>query len=543
MKHVKKLASLLLAMVMVLAMSTAAFAANVTLPTDDLLKNHTFVAYQIFTGDEANGTLSNVKWGNGIESAAFLNDLKSSTDEDLKILDTSKDAEPGTKVNAFAKCTTAADVADVLGKNNSNDALAKAFARIAFDHKKGPGITLSSGDNTLSDGYYLIVDTTDVSGDQDKVQNAALLQVVGDDVTIGVKTDKPTLDKQIKHNETNTWGVVGDNQIGDTVEFRTITTVPNTTYYETYTYTITDTMSAGLTSNVKTAGDLKILVNDDETKQLSTDYYRVDVDSKNSNKFKLTIDIKKAVADGKMKAGDKLYTNYSGVLNENAEIYSNGKEDNKACLIYSNEPNGDGTGKTPEKVVYDWTFKMGINKVDSKGKELTGAKFVLSEKGGLNIADLELNADGVPANTTDLIALIANSDGTYTVAPAGYTGNTTYVIDAGNTTIKGLDDETDYYLYETKAPAGYNLRTTPVKFRIAAEYRTDGSALKENYPTVTVDSGTPTTTLSADVVNQAGSTLPETGGMGTTLFYIIGSLMVAVAAVLLIVKRRMSVER
>lgn len=152
------------------------------------------------------------------------------------------------------ECKTAADVADVLSKNSTDDALARAVAEIAFENKSEIKTPLSVGENTLEAGYYLIVDTTDVSG-ENKVQNAALLQVVGDVVQINVKTDRPTLDKQIKHNETGSWGVVGDNQIGDTVEFRTITTVPDTTYYTAYTYTITDTMSEGLTSNVKTAGD------------------------------------------------------------------------------------------------------------------------------------------------------------------------------------------------------------------------------------------------------------------------------------------------
>lgn len=538
MKHAKKLASLLLALVMVLAMSTTAFAANVTLPQGDLLKDHTFVAYQIFTGNEVNGVLSDVEWGNGINSENFLAALKA----DPTYSSFFSDNAATTDVDE--ECKTADDVANVLGENNTNTGLANAVARIAFKYTTGDGISLSGGENALVDGYYLIVDTTDVSGDKDAVKNTALLQVVGD-ITIAVKTDKPTLDKQIKHNDDGSWGVVGDNQIGDTVEFRTITTVPDTTHYTNYTYTITDTMSAGLTSNVKGKSDIEIKVNDENNTGTVLDkkYYSVEIDNSNSNTFNLTIDILEAVKDGAMKANDKLYTYYSGVLNEAAKIYNESNQTNTAYLTYSNEPNGTGTGKTEEKIVYDWTFKMGVNKVKKDGSALEGAKFVLSKKGALDIKNLNLDNEGIPAATDDLIALIDNSDGTYTVAPTGYEGTSTYVINAGNVTIKGLDDATDYYLYETKAPAGYNLLTSPVKFKITAAYNTDGSALAENNPTVVVGTGEASSTLSTDVVNQAGSTLPETGGMGTTLFYIIGGLMVVGAAVLLIVKKRMSDEK
>ena len=247
-----------------------------------------------------------------------------------------------------------------------------------------------------------------------------------------------------------------------------------------------------------------------------------------------------------MRAGDSLYTYYSGVLNENAKIYDNGKEENTAYLTYSNEPNGSGTGKTPEEKVYDWTFKMGIHKVtknaDGTDKSLTGAKFVLSENSGLEVKNMGLQ-DGVPQNTDGLIALIANSDGTYTVPPAGYVGELTYVIEAGSATINGLDDATDYYLYETKAPDGYNLLSEPVKFTITAAYTEDGSALSDGKPTVVVGTEASSATLSASIVNKAGSNLPETGGTGTPLFYIVGGILVIGAAVLLITRKRMNSEK
>lgn len=210
---------------------------------------------------------------------------------------------------------------------------------------------------------------------------------------------------------------------------------------------------------------------------------------------------------------------------------------NVAYLEYSNNPHVDTEkGKTPEKKVYDWTFKMGINKVNENGGQLTGAKFALSKNGTLKVADMNCNDEGIPAVTTGLIAMVKISDGEYRVAVDGDT-NVVYVVDAGNPVIKGLDDAVDYYLYETKAPAGYNLLSEPVHFKISAAYNEDGS----NYTdvTVTVGAAAASNTLSANVVNKSGSTLPETGGIGTTIFYVLGSLLVVGAGVVLITRKRM----
>ena len=152
------------------------------------------------------------------------------------------------------------------------------------------------------------------------------MKVVGN-MTATPKGDKPSLDKQIKHNESGEWGVVGDNQIGDTVEFRTITKVPDTAGYTKYDYIIHDTMSAGLTSNVTSSADVTIKVND--TTVLTTEYYIV---TATGNSFSATVDILQAIADGKMNANDQLYTYYTGVLNTDAKVYDEGKQDNVAYL-------------------------------------------------------------------------------------------------------------------------------------------------------------------------------------------------------------------
>ena len=505
MKYMKKLMALLAALTLALAMAVPAFAEAAATTTYTItIKNGTgtYAAYQIFKGDLHEGTLSNIQWGDNVTDAG--------------------QAEFGD--------------AAVKAKTLTGETEAKAFAVEVAPYLGGTASTVtvdSNGTGTitgLAAGYYLIKNTT---VGKDEVYTDYILRVV-ENVSVTPKSDKPTLDKQIKHNETGAWGVVGDNQIGDTVEFRTITTVPDVSGYSKYEYVIHDEMSAELTSNVKTKDDVTIKVND--TTELENTYYTVTVDTANANKFTVTIDVLKAIQDGKMAAENELYTYYTGILNENAAVYDVGKQNNKAYLEYSNNPHDkDSKTETPKKVVYDWTFKMEVNKVDgADNKDLSGAKFVLSKTNGLDLGAID--DDGKPAKTENLINLIQNSDGSYTVAPADYTG--TYVMTAGKITIKGLDDATEYYLYETKAPAGYNRLTDAVKFKITADY--DGTGENCTSVTTKVNEDDPKASLSITVKNNKGASLPSTGGIGTTLFYVIGGGLMAVAAVLLVAKKRMN---
>ena len=511
MNKLRKLTCLLLALVMVFALAATASAADAyTITIKNEKTGHTYEAYQVFAGDlaEKNGDkiLSNIVWGSGVTEAGKT--------------------ALGDAAEKAASLKTETD--------------AKAFAKEVAPYLQAPTVstegTGSYSISGLSAGYYLVKDKDNTLSNQDDFYTAYIMEVVGN-VNAAPKGDKPTLDKQIKHNDDGSWGVVGDNQIGDTVEFRTISTVPDTAGYETYTYWICDTMSAGLTSNVKVSSDVTIKVNDQGT-PLSEAYYTV---TANGNTFTIDVDILKAVADNVITTNDKLYAYYTGVLNENAKVYDDGKQDNAAHLEYSNNPNDDGKGKTPDEKVYDWTFKMGINKVDKSNTALTGAKFVLSKSGTIKVTDLACDDNGVPTVTTGLIGLVKTGEGAYRIALAGET-DIVYAIEAGSPVIKGLDDSVNYYLYETKSPAGYNLLSEPVSFRIAAEYNTDGSALSADKPTVTIGNGEPSRTLSTNVVNQSGAELPSTGGMGTTLFYVLGTVLVVGAGVLLVTKKRMRSE-
>lgn len=514
----KRIFTLVLALTMVLALNVTAFAAGpYTITINNPEPGHTYEAYQIFAGDletvDGKTVLTNITWGNGVNA----------------------DEAQATFKDAAAKA------AELTTEEKARD-FAAFLAAPQFDYLTNPSeSTAGAGTYTIANlepGYYLIKDKDDTLAGTDAFYTLYMMKVVGN-VNAAPKGGKPTLDKQIKHNETGQWGVVGDHQIGDTVEFRTITTIHHLdgfgNHYKPgrYTYVIHDVMSDGVTSNVKNKSDVTIKVNDNEV--LPEEYYTVTPDG---NGFRLQIDINSVLMyNPAVNTGDTLYTYYSGVLNADAKVYDQGKQDNVAYLewsnnVYNQQPE---TGKSAEKKVYVWTFRMGINKVNANGDPLTGAKFALSKSGTLQVADMNCDANGVPAVTTDLIGMVKVSEGEYRVATAGDT-NVVYVVDAGNAVIKGLDD-IDYYLYETKAPTGHNLLTEPVKFNISAAYNEDGS----NYTgvTVTVDDGAPSNALSANVVNKSGSTLPETGGVGTTIFYALGGLLVVGAGVILITRKRM----
>lgn len=505
MKRVKRVLALLAAFALVLAMAVPAFAEEAKYTITIKNSVGTYEAYQIFKGDLEKNVLSNIEWGTGVTEAGK---------------------------NAF-EGKTAAQVAKTL---ENNETAAKVFAT---EISKYLGTVAGEGTDEitgLSAGYYLIKNES-VNGNE--AYTDFILEVVKD-VEITPKGQKPTLDKQIKHNESGQWGDVGDNQIGDTVEFRTITTVPNTTGYTKYDYTIYDEMSTGLTSNVKDVSGVTIKINNGV--ELESSYYTVTVDSANANKFSVKVDILKAITDGKIEAGNSLYTYYTGVLNKDAKVYDEGKQQNTAYLQYSNNPH-DNTSKseTPKVTVYDWTFKMNVQKVDGANadKELAGAKFVLSKNGAVGLGAIDEN--GTPAETGNLIKLVYDStDSTYRVATAN-DATTTYVMTAGNITIKGLDDAEDYYLYETKAPAGYNRLTEPVKFRINATYTSADSC--PDVLTKVGDAAEAATGLKVRVENNAGTTLPSTGGMGTTVFYVVGGGLMAVAVVLLVTKKRMENKR
>lgn len=228
MKRIKKLASLMLAAILVLAMGIQVMAnevpVTITLPEDALLDGHEFTAYQIFTGTQANveDQLASVEWASEINAKDFLAELNG--------------------LEAFKDCTTARDVAEALA---TNTALAEQVAQIAYKHVQGVGRKLQAGANSMPAGYYLIVDTTKDVG-ENGVYNAALLQATKN-VEVKVKTDKPSLDKKITENGKPV--DFNNGAIGQVVNYELTSKVPDMSHYVNYKYVVTDVMSKGLTLN------------------------------------------------------------------------------------------------------------------------------------------------------------------------------------------------------------------------------------------------------------------------------------------------------
>ena len=477
MKTMKKVLAMLVSMVMVLAFCVTGVAANVE------LTQHTFAAYQIFKGDLTEGNkLSNVTWGDGVQGEKLLTELK--------------------KQAAFATCASAADVAKVLETYNTDNTKANAFAKTVAAHVTDMKTTGTGKVNLPAAGYYLIVDTTATTGTYD-AKNLSLLKVNGaGEVTPTKKTDKPTLEKKVKDINDSTgeetgWQDSADYDIGDKIPYKLTATMGDLSNYDHYYLNFHDTM----THLTLVEGSVEVKVGE---KPLAKDQYTVTWDADSKTMDVAIMDVKAHGATN----GTKVTVTYNATLDADAVLGSTGNP-NTADLEYSNNPNntGDGTtkpndtGKTPEDKNIVFTYKVTVNKVKENQQPLKGAEFELSKKAkdGSWISKGKLAGTGDDQNVFEW---------------------------------KGLDDG-DYKIVETKTPSGYNT-IDPIEFKITAEH--DTTADKPELKTLSGGD-----VFTGDVTTGAVSaTLPETGGIGTTVFYVIGGMLMAAAAVLLITKKRMN---
>lgn len=502
MKRMKKLASLLLAMVMVLSMTITAFADEKTysITINNSAEGHTYEAYQIFTGDLSGTTLSNIVWGSGVSEAGktALGDAAAKA-ETLK-----KEAD----AKAFAK-TVAPYLTTVAGSANTVT----------------DGKYVISG---LAAGYYLVKDQDGSLTDDNDSYTEYIVKVVSN-TTATPKSDVPTVEKKVKDINDSTddvmteWQDSADHDIGDSVPFQLKATLANNvSSYTTYKVVFHDTQSKGLTYN----NDAKVYIDGKETKG-----FTVTATKNADGTTTLTVscdDVKALGAEN----SSVITVEYTATLNENAVLGSAGNP-NEVYLEYSNNPNksesgNNETGNTPKDVVIVFTYKTIINKVTKNpdyDPEEEGSKEYIPLSG----AEFTLEKYNNETKEWEAITVVKNDEGT-------------------TFTFSGLDDG-NYRLTETKTPAGYN-SIDPIEFTVTAEHNvlSDNPALTSlsgNVTTgeLTFTSNTTEGSLSADVVNKAGSTLPETGGMGTTIFYVIGAILVIGAGVVLITRKRMSASK
>lgn len=519
MKLMKTALSLLLAVVMTMTMTMTAFAE----PAD--LSNHTYKAYQIFDGKQAEGSaeLGQITWGSGIDEVAFLQALKD-------------DASLGT---TFDACTSAAEVAEVLGTFSDGSNVALKFAEIAYDHVEGDGIPVVNGQTSLAAGYYLVVDVTEFDEDEtDTVYNLALLQLTNKETfEIKSKTDIPSVDKEVldevedaETGSTDGWGETADHAINENFQFRLTATLPkeiNFAAYDEYKVEFVDTMSVGITfvsiDSVIVDG-VPVLVNGAYLYDVTTN---ATAGMEGPKTWTITFPDLKEVTGVDLSNGATIEVVYTAYLNESAKVnHESGTTTNKngVYLRYSNNPNTGGEGKTEEDFVWVFTYDVKNTKYSEK-KDLAN---VLAGAGFRLYTDAALNNEVALTWDANLNAYRPIKDGETA------TELTSRSEDAlkGTFNIVGLDAGT-YYLHESTVPDGYN-QCKDVKIVISATHVEDDD---ETAATTTFTEATKN--IENQIENKKGSILPETGGMGTTLFYVIGAILVLGAGVMLVTKKRM----
>ena len=616
MKKMKKMMALVIAMVMVVAMGVTVFAepygeqnqAHTITITTHGNGTHNYTAYQVFKGNlnAAEGILSDIDWGTGVNGTALLTALKG-------------DATIG---SSFADATSAADVAKVLEANKNTASFVEAFADLVSKNlgtAAGTGATTNkvATINVTGDGYYFIKDTTETLAEGDTASKF-ILEVVKN-VEINAKDTLLAPDKEILKANGANFDRVKENTaaVGDTVTFEVKIPVPDTTAYKDhFVFNMQDKLPAGLTftgiSSIKidtqTLSEGAAIASGGTytttAKTGSADFaaYTVPSDpvtAEGGQTIKVVFhNFKKYVEDNSLIGKDVVIT-YTAVVNDDAVYGSTGNE-NEVQFIYSNDPNHDydgdepgsdePTGETPKSNTKTFVAGIEILKVDGSNSnnplanaefEITSTSYNKTVTKGIRYEKAPYTAaTGETVETGDYWKL---KDGSYTatdpntanmnqtqydnveekyvkvtwdkiVTTPATGGKITYTTGSdGIIDVKGLKPGT-YTIKETHAPDGYNKINDEIKIVIDWDASTTG----DNATAATFKLGEGTTEgvqLIADgtganasanaiykiqVVNNKGAELPSTGGIGTTIFYIIGAILVLGAGILLVTRRRMN---
>ena len=492
MNKLRKLTCLLLALMMVFAMTVTASAADgestITAPDGS---TRTYEVYQIFVGDldPESKVLSNVKWGkNGTGTEGALVD-EATLNALTAVNSTNSDADKMAVIEQYVKLSS-----DKFGEVKAGHPL------------------------TVRNGYYLIKDVGPVN--EGETYSRYIVNIV-ENITIAPKVSNVTFHKKIKDTNdtagtTTDWQDSADYDIGDSVPFQLTGTVATdfAEYKSAYYFAFHDKMEPGLTFE---PNSVKVYVGGTE---ISTDYYTLNQNPNDGCTFDVVFEDLKGI--NTVHANSKITVEFTAQLNDQAVLGKRGNV-NEARLEYSNKPYDEQGGTTYTKwdSVIAFTYQVVVNKYANEvkeGNERTGAEFTLEKK----LANGEKKS----------IAVVKNTDGT-------------------TFTFKGLDDG-DYILTETVTPSGFNT-IDPIEFTVTADHTVTWNG-EDRTTILTSLSGNVTTgqiaftasedngTLNTNVINKSGSTLPETGGMGTTLFYVLGGVLVLAAVVLLVTKKRMRSE-
>lgn len=553
MKTMKKTLVIITALAMLFTLAIPAFAVEspYTITINNSNDGHTYGAYQIFSGSISSGVLVDIEWGAAIEdSDALLALIKAGTYETLD----------------FTGAESALDVATDLKVDGIGTDDLNAFAKIVGTYLVDNDVaaTQTATYNTtnytveVDTGYYLVKDDASVSGSD----SATLYMLdVAQDVTMTPKSDVPSVVKKVLEDTDVTdytvndedYNDVADWDIGQTKSFRLYGTIPENfeelANYETYRFIFHDSYDEGITVSESLVYSVAYVVGETVT-ELDSSTFTV-VQDQEANTITFTCDDLKAVL------GDDIYNNptvvitYDAMLNEDADIGLDGNE-NEVYLEFSNDPynssstgilssesegNDDEeiheTGETEKDVVIVFTYALSANKVDSETNDaLAGAEFILKNADGEYAVVLNGYFQEWTADEADATTLVSDENGDFEVI--------------------GLDADT-YFLKETQAPDGYNMLQNEIELTITSD--NSGEVIyQQSWDTfvatdaltdieLTVDGATTAATdgtVSLTIENSQGVTLPETGGIGTTIFYIVGATLVLGAGIILITKKRMA---
>lgn len=547
----KKLLAVILAIVMICSLSISAFADEVpathtiSVATGD---THTYAVYQIFTGtlSSDNKTLSDIRWGQNAKvpytdakgNVTEVGDLV--PDEVLKAL-VAADGNDQAKLEVILDYVDPTSTSYVDASSNTVlvDATHTATVPNGYYLMKDLGVA-------QSDGSYVVPDNQEL---------AEYVTKIVTNVTITKKWDETSTDKEVGEkndsvSEDITWADGADHDIGDAINFKLEATITEKyDNYDEYYFAFHDEQSDGLTFN---KSSVKVYLGDYE---IPSDYYTV-YEAADTNKpanfttkdtfmieFKdlKGIEISVPAAEQgkdptivKVAGGDTITALYTSTLNSGAVIGDEGNI-NKMYGEYSNKPHDEGTGKTTPDTVIVFTYELDADKVKENAEKngyepLAGAGFTLF-KWERNEDRLDENKESDPGY--DWVAVGSEQKG------AEKTEFSWPGMDAGK-----------YKLVETTTPDGYNTME-PIEFTIVSEITdeeltaltvkdADGKTIDPTKIPFSADleSGI----ITGDIVNEKGTILPETGGIGTTIFYVLGGILLVGAAVLLITKKRMGAK-
>lgn len=506
MKLIKKIAAIMLSVMMVLGMAsvvsadegeTAASATTGTITITDAIVGQTYKIYKILDLESYDADAGNYVYKIDSNWEKFINGTaegEGTGNEYLKIIDT---------IYNYVKW-----------KGEKNDARVAEFAKKALEYAKSKKINpdrISDANDTTSTtvtfknlalGYYVV---------ESSVGTLCGLTTTNPTVTIKEKNGVPSVEKKVQEDSTSAWGDSNTADIGQTVNFQTtITAQPGA-----QNYVLHDKMDAGLTFDTSSV-QVKLKKSSETAENIvaATNNYEVKSNGlESTNSCTFHVDFTPAFCNTLAK-DDKIIVTYSATLNDDVEFKKEYK--NETWLKYgeNNETNHDTTTtKTFELPVFKYT------KDGQADKALAGATFTLSK-----------NQDGT--NSIELVS-VRNDDtngDTYRVAKETEATEIKKIKEvtttkSGKFTIKGLDADT-YYLTETKQPKGYNKLSAPITVVIDKD-----GAIKVN------DSQDATTEVK--VLNNTGTILPTTGGNGTSLIYFLGAVLALVSGVVLLTKQRM----